>query len=762
MNKSIKSHITENMENINLRECLIIRTIMLCAMCCFLCFGIISCSDEKVLTPATIEMPEGANLMELEMWSYELPFSITTEGEWIIETTGDFCYATPSQGRGSATVQLAILDNNEEERQKGELKIIFPNSPENSVTYTLEQKWAGDYDDNAVEIGRGNSIYAVGYGYDATNGYATPNSIKNNPILKFAEMVSNGEIVYGTQQTNLDFQSYTGSTITDISNELQVKAGVSGGSCGFKGEFNSSFNSSYFQSNNHEYALVYYNILKERILVVADIEDLRSKEYMTTKAYKAINGLSSAYENNRKGYKQLIMDYGTHMPLSANLGGRIRYSMSVDISKVTSEYDINAFASASYKNAFVNVNASVDEKFKSSYESNKKNCQTSLSVTGGSTSSINALIGENGFTSSNVTAWQNSLTNDNMALVGFLQGDLIPLYELVDQDNYPDRYKGLKAYMEGTQMLEDFPPIETSFQCGTVAKFNVPTFSDDETLIKEVSINGHVVAQICNEFIPLLNKSQRVTVVYPVIDNKPRYNMGYFIGNSSHKPCRVAWSGKNVTIKEYDQSAFGANSILYLRGATITPSTDMPKNSIVSGKVDGVYLAARDICRDDPANGQYPIVKIFDLIWTKTNYRGRALNDGTAIKGWWSGISQSDGYTLYVTRLPNFAPTGWSVPSSNDYQEIINYLVNNDITGNNIAKAFFDGGGALGYNCHRFEEDNTADYWTSDPGNNPKMIHFDTAKGTVAIVAADKSSIDKSAEDRNVGKHNPVRFIKKL
>lgn len=42
------------------------------------------------------------------------------------------------------------------------------------------------------------------------------------------------------------------------------------------------------------------------------------------------------------------------------------------------------------------------------------------------------------------------------------------------------------------------------------------------------------------------------------------------------------------------------------------------------------------------------------------------------------------------------------------------------------------------------------------------MIHFDTAKGTVAIVAADKSSIDKSAEDRNVGKHNPVRFIKKL
>lgn len=724
----------------------------------FLSLGIASCTNEDFTS--SVEIPDGTDLMELEMWSYEVPFSVNADEDWIIETSGDFCYAFPSQGNGAATVQLAILENDEDTRQKGELKVIFPKSPERNKTYKLEQKWEGDYDDNTAVIGRGNSIYAVGYGYDATNGYANPNSTKKQ-ILKFAEMVDEGEIVYGTQQSDLDFQSYTGSTVSDISNELQVKAGVKGGSCGFKGEIESSFDSKYFQSNNHEYALVFYNILKERILVEANLSDMRSQDYMTAKAYKAINGLSAVYGNTREGFKRLIADYGTHMPISANLGGRIRYSMTVDISKVTSEYDINAFASASYKNAFVNANASVDEKFRKSYESNKNNCETRLAATGGSTASINALIARGGFTEKNVAVWQASLNNDNLALVGFMDGDLLPLYELVDGEKYPDRYNALKAYMEGNQILEDFPPIETSFQCGTVAKFNVPSFKEDDTLIKEVSINGHVVAQICNEFIPLLNKSERVTVVYPVIDNRPRYNMGYFIGNSSHKPCRVAWSGKNVTLKEYDQNSYGANSVLYLRGATITASTDMPASSIASAKLDGAYLAARDICRDNPADGQYPLVKIFDLIWTRTNYRGRALNDGTPIKGWWSGPSQSDGYTLYVTRLPNFAPLGWGVPGSNDYQEIINYLVANDITGNNIGKSFFEGS-TLGYGCQRFETNNTADYWTSDPGNNPKMIHFDTARGTIAIVDADKSSIDKSAEDRNIGRHNPVRFIKKL
>lgn len=727
----------------------------------FLTLASASCSDDLDGIKADVVMPDETNLMELEKWSYKIPFQVASDSKWKIEIDGDLCYAFPEEGEGNATVTLAVIDNMEEERQHGELRIVFPEDPSQNKVFTLEQKWAGDYDDNAATIGRGNSVYAVGYGYDATNGFADPNSVKN-AILKFDDLAEDGTINYGSQQSKEDFQTYSGSNVSDISNDLQTKAGISGGSCGFKGEINASFNSKDYVSNKHEYALTYYNLIKERIKVDADISELRSKDCMTTRAYNAINGLSETYGNTREGYKKLIENYGTHMPKNANLGGRIRHSLTVDISKITSEYDINAFASASYKNAFVNTSASVDEKYSKSYESNINSCTIKITTYGGSTSAINNLLARNGFTEANVKAWVNSLTDDNLALVGFDNEDLIPLYELVDQTKYPQRYKALKAYMEGNQMLEDFPPIETAFQCGTISKITVPSFDSNGTLIKEARIDNHVIAQICNEYIPMINKSERITVIYPVIDNRPCYNMGYFIGNSSHRPCRVSWSGKNVTIKEYDQSPIGVNSVLYLRGATFTTSTEMKPNSIATAKIEGSYMAAPDICISNPADGKYPLVKIFDRIWTRTNYRGRAASDGSFCKGWWSDSSQSDGYTLYIARLAQFPPIGWEVPKSKDYQSIIDYLQANDVTGSNIGKSFLKDG-ALGYRTLKFNADNDeVNYWTSDAGNDPNMIRIRCDQGTISIIPADKSSIDKRAEDRNVGKHYPVRFVKKL
>lgn len=733
-------------------------------------FSVSSCSDDEVQgIQASVGMPDNANLMELDMWSYKIPFRVETDSKWKIEIDGQICYAFPEEGKGSSVVNLAVIDNLKDERRHGELRIVFPEDPSKNRTYSLEQKWSGDYDDNAVTIGRGNWVYAVGYGYDATNGFADPNSSRC-AILKFEKMAAEGSICYGQPQAEFDFQSYTGSNVTDISNKLQVKASVKGGSCGFKGEIQAAFNSDYYKSSQHEYALTYYNIVKESINVEPELSRLRSKDdngYMTASAYDAINGLTETYGSTREGFRNLIKDYGTHMPRRASLGGRIRHCLTVDISKITSEYDIDAFAAASYKNAFMNANASVDEKYRNSYENNKSSCTEKLSVSGGSTAAVNNLLSKGGFlsnkgfTQANVDKWQQSLTNDNMVLVGFDKKDLLPLYELVDKDHYPARYNALKEYMEGNGMLEDFPPIETAFQCGTISKITIPSFNPDGTLIKEARIDGHVIAQICNEYIPMINKSERVTVVYPVIDNRPCYNMGYFIGNSSHRPCRVAWSGKNVTIREYDQNPIGANSTLYLRGATFTTSTEMKPSSIATARMEDYYLSAPDICLSKPADGKYPVVKIFDRIWSRTNYRGNKTAEGKFTQGWWSDPSQSCGYTLYICRLGSFPPIGWEVPKSSDYQAIIDYLQANDVTGSNIGKSFLKDG-ALGYRTLKFNAtSDEVNYWTSDGGNDPMMIRIKCNDGTISIIPADKSSIDKRAEDYNVGKHYPVRFVKK-
>ena len=154
---------------------------------------------------ADVEMPEEANLMGLDMWSYKIPSQVASDSKWKIEIDGDLCYAFPEEGEGNATVNLAVIDNMEEERRHGELRVVFPDDPSKNKVFALEQKWAGDYDDNAAIIGRGNGIYAVGYGYDATNVFADPNSVKN-PILKFDEMADDGSIYYGTNSPRKIFR----------------------------------------------------------------------------------------------------------------------------------------------------------------------------------------------------------------------------------------------------------------------------------------------------------------------------------------------------------------------------------------------------------------------------------------------------------------------------------------------------------------------------------------------------------------------------
>lgn len=733
-------------------------------------FSVSSCSDDEVQgIQASVGMPDNANLMELDMWSYKIPFRVETDSKWKIEIDGQICYAFPEEGKGSSVVNLAVIDNLKDERQHGELRIVFPEDPSKNRTYSLEQKWSGDYDDNAVTIGRGNRVYAVGYGYDATSGFADPNSSRC-AILKFEKMANEGSICYESPQAELKFQSYTGSNVADISNKLQAAAGVKGKGFGFKGEIQAAFDSKYYTSSQHEYALTYYNIIKERIVVEPELSRLRSKDdngYMTASAYDAINGLIGTYGSTREGFRKLIKDYGTHMPRRASLGGRIRHCLTVDISKITSEYDINAFAAASYKNAFMNANASVDEKYRNSYENNKSSCTEKLSVSGGSTAAVNNLLSKGGFlsnkgfTQANVDKWQQSLTNDNMVLVGFEEEDLLPLYELVDEDHYRARHDSLKEYMEGNGMLEDFPPIETAFQCGTISKITIPSFNPDGTLIKEARIDGHVIAQICNEYIPMINKSERVTVVYPVIDNRPCYNMGYFIGNSSHRPCRVAWYGKNVTIREYDQNPIGTNSTLYLRGATFSTSTDMSPSSIATARIEDCYLSAPDITTPERGDGKYPLVKMFDRIWIRTDYRGEVRSSPefryTCRKG---SFGEPYAYTLYAARHEKFPPIGWEVPKSSDYQAIIDYLQSNDVTGSDIGKSFLKDGvlgyrGNVGFSCP------IGYYWTSDTGDNPNMIEMDSEKGTIAIVPAKISSINEKDEELGTGARYPVRFVKK-
>lgn len=633
-----------------------------------------------VTLPSGTEKTADADIL-VEAGAHEFTFDIKTEGQWAVKSQNRFLHVQNGSGTGNATVAVYVENNTFEDRKLGTLNIVFPGHESENKTLTVEQKYLGDYGGNAADtLETSNKIYAVGYSYDIKGEWASPNSVKVE-IFDTKRMIKDGVENVNAAQVELSDYTVTGSTISEVSNKLTVKAGVEGSYGGFKGEANASFDMETSESSTYEYASTYFDVQKRRASLSKSAQSLIF-DYMTDDAYNAINGLKvktnrgmrNLYPNTREGFQRLISDFGTHVIVEAGLGGRLRRSLQVNTSEITSAYDVKAFAKASY-DGVVKADASVDEHFKQSYKENAKAISLTMSVLGGDEKLATKVGAEKTFNAENYEAWKESITKDNMALVNFSSESLVPLYELVDREaeGGEDRYTALKSYMTDGSVAADF----STYKCGTVTEFTVPSFENakyNETLIKDIYLDGQWVGQVCNEYIPNINRDKRVTVVYPVVNNKPRYNMGFYMGDGkSHKPARVSWYGINVAVEAYEELDYEAATTVYLRGASVLPKLPEGTTALKAEDPRDEYLEATD--------WKYPLVKIFNNVWTRENWHsgntsGRPLREYDIDVNGEKFTVKSQAFDDENDRYANF-PASWRVPTKDDAQSIIDKLSNN-------------------------------------------------------------------------------------
>ena len=633
-----------------------------------------------VSVPATVPTTQEGYLL-LEAGAHEFTFDIKTEGQWAVKSQNRFLHVKNGSGTGNATVTVRVENNTFEDRKLGALDITFPGHESENKTITVEQKYLGDYGGNAANIIElNNKIYGVGFSYDIKGEWASPNSVKVE-IFDTDSLIKSGILATGVPQMEVSDYTITGSTISEVSNKLCIKASVEGSYGAFQAEANASFDMETSESSTYEYASTYFDIQLYRASLSKSPQSLIF-DYMTDDAYNAINGLPvktkrgmrNLYGNTREGFKKLIDDFGTHVIVEAGLGGRLRRSMQVNTSEITSSYDVKAFAKAGY-DGVCKAEASVDEHFKQSYKENAKAIKTSMSVLGGDKDLALDLVADGGFTSKNYTAWRKSVQDTAMTIVNFSSKSLVPLYELVDREaeGGEDRYTALKSYMTDGSVAADF----STYKCGTVTEFEVPSFEGakyNETLIKDIYLGGQWVGQVCNEYIPNINRDKRVTVVYPVVNNKPRYNMGFFLGdNKGHKPARVSWDGTNVAVEAYEELDYGAATKVYLRGASVLPRLPEGTTALKADDPRDEYLEMID--------WKYPLVKIFNNVWMRENWHsgntsGQPLReydiDVNGEKFTVKSQEFSDENDIYA----NF-PASWRVPTKDDAQSIIDKLSNN-------------------------------------------------------------------------------------
>ena len=143
--------------------------------------------------------------------------------------------------------------------------------------------------------------------------------------------------------------------------------------------------------------------------------------------------------------------------------------------------------------------------------------------------------------------------------------------------------------------------------------------------------------------------------------------MGYFVGDAGHAPAKVCWQGENLSVTDFPEDSIGAKMTLYLRGSDVSA---VCYDNYVKGTIEDATVAAQGI------NGiyNYPIVKIFNQIWMRENYKANHYNDGSKI-----GCKYNQDLTDYWTKdyayytypeavNSNFAPTNWRVSAAKDFQ----------------------------------------------------------------------------------------------
>ena len=470
--------------------------------------------------------------------------------------------------------------------------------------------------------------------------------------------------------------------------------------------------------------------------------DLNNEPRQTARGERA-----NIYPSTPDGFRLLVKAYGTHVVMGGKLGGRLHTQAVCNTAKITTAYNASLALKAAYSGSFagINVDANAKAQLAHAMSTNSSAFHLKASVRGGgmddgSFAAMTSVIGKMNsalagtgteddlVNEENITtnladhsaeyeaagdAWKKSLivsgTSEeakqkalsNIAILGFNDdSELVPLYEFVDRtlEGGQERYEQFKDWFEN-ELMND-PEILAGRADLSSYITTPPTIIDplpdltkadcEESLIQDIYLdNGVMVARICSEYIPIINPSKRVNVIYPVINGKTRYNLGLFCGDEGSFPAQVSWgmySDKSTplvtNVKGYER---GVRNVAYLRGnhLSLEPDNSIPDDQYLTTSEKPYVLSISEY--------DYPLVKINDYIYTRDLYRNNRYNDGTyhsnlsPFSDWYDTMTQCHYYRVYgytTDRVAHggFAPSGWFVPFRKQYSKMIDML--SGLTGN--------------------------------------------------------------------------------
>ena len=450
-----------------------------------------------------------------------------------------------------------------------------------SCTDDLAREGVEEFDGSQLTRGYSDEqikLQRLGYAYNAAGNVMDDSSFSTKPIINMTRLTT-AEATYGPiisserrHYTSMDI--FSGNTLEELGNSENNYTindnGVAG--CGEYYRENSIFSHTTWH-NSYKVHMFAKHIMATKtidagMLRCLNLDDLSSSESVLEADFrKEVAQLVSKGQGvTEADATQFSKKYGTHLVVSSNLGGMIELQMEikrdscVDVTYVTTQVcevvlGKQVVTTSSPSKVYTKIGPTkVEYKGQIQVKGGKREDCNSLHRTFDETKAEAVKLGDGDY-----YGWAKNISIEpdgyNAAFTG---GRFLPLYELFEDNATRTVLRRVyELYMKQSAPTQEIYEPDygvLSLEGNYGPDVRVASSGTDKACI------------VCQEYVPSIRSDKPCVVVYPLIrdntaDVRPFFFSGFFIGDETHRPGRVAWKGSNSVYVPSDSIYYDSDSL---------------------------------------------------------------------------------------------------------------------------------------------------------------------------------------------------------
>lgn len=639
---------------------------MLMVGCASLLLTFAACSDkdddgggETVKPVVTID-----DEMKLDVLNAHYDIAIHGGEDWEVTAMPAWMTADTLAGKSGEPLKVFVESSDEEADRRDTILVSLKGgdykSPQ-TLKIPLLQTGTEKMDDNADAHELSNAemslTYGVGYGINVlTIGQMRRkyNIMAQSPfvpkkLINALTLMGERSAFFEEPLAQSRYETITGSSTEAIASQLGVNAKIDVGIKAFKLSVEGGYQKSTESDKRYIYAMQeIQHITGSRYLRPGVLRYLiqyadQKPEYRDVFQTTFKNRVADLKKDptDKRALKRLVDTYGTHVIVRGVMGGELKVSMQMELTKETSESDIHAALDLSVK--VINASGSVSKTDMSSAVAS--NTRLGLQSYGGN----NAYTIRPGQTfesfqeqvmdPKNLEEWVAGLKDEKNPSASLIDMECIPLYDLMPTQELSDALRNYIINDYQKSVVSDYKP-----DLWVVNGYETEAEKPGEGSVYIPEIDMQIEAR--RDIFPELSSTEYSTVIYSGKKDAVDYDHGFFVGSKTRRPCKLKYKTvegtdkKECEIEEFDRLNPGAISELYvdIRGE-LTIATKSIRDLYQTCSMSWTHKEVLDNFTED--------LRIYkDMVLTGKTNHSIFINDGVTVT--LAGVEIDNGY-LYCS-----------------------------------------------------------------------------------------------------------------